>query len=513
MSAPELKQEPRIIGRYALYGKIASGGRATVHFGRLLGPVGFSRTVAIKRLHPQYTEDPDFVSMFLDEARLAGRIRHPNVVATLDVVATDEEIFLVMDYVQGETLSRLVRLCRLRSERVPLPIVAAIFSGVLHGLHAAHEAKTERGEPLGIVHRDVSPQNMMVGVDGAPRVLDFGVAKAAGRIQTTREGQLKGKLGYMAPEQIQSTGATRQTDVYAAGAVLWECLTGKRLFQDENDGALLRKVLEARVEPPSKHVADLPPGLDDIVLRAVERDPAKRFASAREMATAIESLVPLAVPAVIGAWVEATASEALAKQAAVIREIESDVDAMPLLEATQVRPLTKEIRPMPAPSRSSARTVSEAPVADARAPVDPRSGMSSISVESSEAAAGHRRKGVGLAVCGLLAATLLMGLFRMSFRQKSATTPDVAAAGVVPGTEVAASATQAPAAPVLPPPRDSAPSASVEPAGTASVAASSAAPSRPRLPKTPAARPVSPAPRPPPAAPSSRPSILFTNPG
>src|SRR5437870_1182907 len=156
----------RIVGRYAIYNEIAAGGMATIHLGRLLGPVGFSRTVAIKRLHPQFAKDPEFVSMFLDEARLAARIRHPNVVPTLDVVATQGELFLVMEYVQGESLSRLGRVMRERKERILPRICASIMSGVLHGLHAAHEAHDERGEPLGIVHRDVSPHNVLVGGDG-----------------------------------------------------------------------------------------------------------------------------------------------------------------------------------------------------------------------------------------------------------------------------------------------------------------------------------------------------------
>src|SRR5688572_13695305 len=163
---------------------------ATVHFGRLVGPVGFSRTVAIKRLHERLARDPDFVAMFLDEARLAARIRHPNVVPTFDVVAMEQELFLVMEYVQGDSLSRLMKVVRARNESVDPAFAVTIMTGVLHGLHAAHEATNERGEPLGIVHRDVSPQNVLVGVDGVPRVLDFGVAKAAGRAQTTKDGQL-----------------------------------------------------------------------------------------------------------------------------------------------------------------------------------------------------------------------------------------------------------------------------------------------------------------------------------
>src|SRR5580658_1265694 len=229
---------PRMVGRYALYEKIASGGMATVHIGRLLGPVGFTRTVAIKRMHPQFTGDPEFVSMFLDEARLAARIRHPNVVSTLDVVAMNGELFLVMDYVPGESLARLVRGATLRGERIPPAIAATIMVGVLHGLHAAHEARNDRGEPLEVVHRDVSPQNILVGIDGVSRVLDFGVAKAVGRLHTTRDGQLKGKLAYMAPEQLRGT-TTRLTDVYAASIVLWEALTSKRPFQAENEAQMV----------------------------------------------------------------------------------------------------------------------------------------------------------------------------------------------------------------------------------------------------------------------------------
>ena len=223
----------RLIGRYALFGEIASGGMATVHFGRLLGPVGFARTVAVKRLHPQFARDPEFVSMFLDEARVAARIQHPNVVATIDVVALEGELFLVMEYVLGETFSKLLRSARNRGQRVPLRVVTALLAGSLHGLHAAHEAKNEHGEPLGIVHRDVSPQNVIVGIDGVARVLDFGVAKAVGRLQSTREGQLKGKLSYMAPEQIRSGQVDRRTDIYAASIMLWEALVGKRLYDGE----------------------------------------------------------------------------------------------------------------------------------------------------------------------------------------------------------------------------------------------------------------------------------------
>jgi len=313
----------RILGRYALYEEIASGGMATVHFGRLLGVVGFAKTVAIKRLHPQLARDPEFVSMFLDEARLAARVRHPNVVSTLDVVALERELFLVMEYVQGDSLRHLVRNATAQGGLVPPPIVATIMVGVLHGLHAAHEAGNERGEPLGIVHRDVSPQNILVGIDGVPRVFDFGVAKAAGRAQTTREGQLKGKLPYMSPEQLMGRGVTRATDVFAASAVLWEALVGKRLFKGDSEGEIVRKVLDAEVVRPSELVPGLPPQLDALVLRGLARDPDERFATAREMARALEKCLPMAPASDVGEFVEKTAAATLAIRAERMAKIES----------------------------------------------------------------------------------------------------------------------------------------------------------------------------------------------
>ena len=316
----------RVLGRYALYREIAAGGMATVHFGRLLGPVGFSRTVAIKRLHPQYAKDPEFVSMFLDEARLAARIRHPNVVPTIDVVATEGELFLVMEYVQGESLGKLVKRVDEEGARVPPHYASAIVAAALHGLHAAHEAADERGTPLQIIHRDVSPQNILVGLDGTPRVLDFGIAKAAGRLQTTRDGQLKGKIAYMSPEQLRVEKIDRRTDIYAAGVVLWEALTATRLFRGENDVATFGKVLTGDVTPPSRSVKDVPPELDAIVMRALSRAPDDRFPTAREMARALERTMPLVAAADIGDWVTRYAGKSLAARAEQVAEIESDSD-------------------------------------------------------------------------------------------------------------------------------------------------------------------------------------------
>src|SRR5579859_8016688 len=203
-------------GRYVLCGEIAAGGMATVYSGRMIGPAGFTRTVAIKRLHAQYARDPEFVTMFVDEIRMTSHISHPNVVPTIDVVADGGELSLVMEYVAGESLARLRQMAYKRGWRVPPHISTAIMAGALYGLHAAHEAKDDRGEDLGLVHRDVSPQNILIGVDGSVKMVDFGVAKAAGRMQMTRAGQLKGKVAYMSPEQVSGQfPVSRQSDVYA----------------------------------------------------------------------------------------------------------------------------------------------------------------------------------------------------------------------------------------------------------------------------------------------------------
>ncbi len=314
----------RNVGRYALFDAVASGGMATVHIGRLEGPGGFTRTVAIKRLHPHLAAEPEFVAMLLDEARTASRIHHPNVIDTLDIVADEGELFIVMEYVHGESLSALLRRCIAEEARPPLDVLVAIVSSALHGLHAAHEALSEAGEPLRIVHRDISPQNLLIGVDGHTRVLDFGVAKAAGRLQTTREGKLKGKLAYMPPEQVRGEAIDRRTDVYAAAVVLWETIACKRMYQADSDAHLLQLVLAADVESPGALVPGVPPALDAIVMRGLARDPALRFQTAHEMATALERCVPPALPATVAGWVRSLASESLSKRAARIAEIERD---------------------------------------------------------------------------------------------------------------------------------------------------------------------------------------------
>jgi serine/threonine-protein kinase len=297
---------------------------ATVHLGRLLGPSGFARRVAIKRLHPQFAADPEIASMFAEEARLSARVAHVNVVAMLDVVSANNELLLVMEYVHGETLSRLLSHARGSGGSVPVAVAVTILADVLHGLHAAHEATSADGAPLRLVHRDVSPQNIIVGTDGVARVVDFGIAKAVGQSQVTRDGQVRGKIPYMAPEQLLRRAIDRRIDVYAAGVVLWEALAGKRLFQADDEPTLFSLVLEEVIAPPSRHNPAVPSSLDAIVLRALERDPERRFADARAMAQAIEEVVARAPSSAVADWVRVNAAPTLAQREARIAEMERD---------------------------------------------------------------------------------------------------------------------------------------------------------------------------------------------
>jgi eukaryotic-like serine/threonine-protein kinase len=351
------------LGRYTLFGEIAAGGMATVCFGRLAGEAGFAKTVAIKRLHPELARDEGFREMFVEEARLAARIRHPNVVPTLDVVAEGGELFLVMEYVHGESLSRLLRAMRARTEHVSPKIAAAVMSGVLHGLHAAHEATNEAGEPLNLAHRDVSPQNVIVGADGVARVIDFGIAKARSSAQTTREGELRGKLPYMAPEQLGTTPASRLTDIYAAAVVLWEMLSGRRLFEADDERVVFGRIIAGAEGLPSAFAPDIPPALDAAVMRGLAKDPDARFATARDMALAIEEATPLATHTQVGAWVERVARDALTSRGRRLARVES------VMSTSNVAALDRASSPPhPAPPRSARPPPSARPPASAPPP-------------------------------------------------------------------------------------------------------------------------------------------------
>ncbi|MEZ4220985.1 MAG: serine/threonine-protein kinase [Polyangiaceae bacterium] len=301
-------------GHYRILSRIASGGMASVYLGHRVGVEGFSRTVAIKKLHPAYAEDPEFVDMLLDEARIAARIRHPNVVATLDVERSGRDVALIMEYVEGAPLSHLMRSAA-QMQCLPSPAIATgIIVQVLQGLHAAHEACGEDGLPMQIVHRDVSPQNIMLGTEGIVRVVDFGIAKAASRVSSTRGGQVKGKLRYLSPEQVSGQPVDRRSDLFSTAIVLWECLTGRRLFDGQSPGEIMARILADDVPSPARF-AKVSSELGRVVLRALSYAADERFVTARDMARALALAEPPASTIEIGAWVERVSGQVLKERA------------------------------------------------------------------------------------------------------------------------------------------------------------------------------------------------------
>ncbi|HKP60567.1 MAG TPA: serine/threonine-protein kinase, partial [Polyangiales bacterium] len=304
--------------------RLASGGMAGVYVARALGVAGFERLVAVKVLHPHLAHEEEFISMFLDEARLAARIRHPNVVPTIDISDTpDAGFYLVMEYIEGDHLGALLQKAWKLGKRLPFNVTLRIIDDALEGLGAAHNLTDEQGRPLQLVHRDVSPHNIMVSTDGVARITDFGVAKAEVRLSTTREGQFKGKLAYMAPEHASNGDADQRSDLFSMAIILWESLAGKRLFRAENQAATLNKICLEPIPMPSS-VDPALAAFDPILERGLARDPNLRFQSAEEFAEAIEesaiTLGGLAKQREVAQLVREYAADKLNKDADLIRD-------------------------------------------------------------------------------------------------------------------------------------------------------------------------------------------------
>ena len=314
----------QVIDRYELVAEIASGGMATVFLARLSGVGGFQRFVAIKRLHPHLAGEQEFVDMFLDEARLAAGIHHPNVVPILEVGASQRGYFLAMEYIEGDTLARFLARAATQGERIPAPVVIRVVLDMLAGLHAAHELRDELGQPTELVHRDVSPQNVLVGLDGVCRITDFGVARAATRLSGTRAGQLKGKIAYMAPEQAMgSPDIDRRADVFASGVVLWEVLAGRRLFKSENEAATLSRVLNDPIPSLREVAPDVDAGVAEVAMKALERVRERRYATCAQLADALERAATaagqLATPKELAAYVSSVIGDEIAQQRDAVR--------------------------------------------------------------------------------------------------------------------------------------------------------------------------------------------------
>ena len=285
--APDASVE---LGRYHLVQRLASGGMASVYLARAAGPAGFEKVVALKRIHPHLANEQTFVEMFLDEARIASRIDHANVCSVFDFGKADGAYFIAMEFLSGEPLSHLINLMERSAEELADPrrayLMARMVADACEGLHAAHELHDREGELLNVVHRDVSPQNLFLTYDGVVKVVDFGIASAAGRLHHTPGGEMKGKFAYLAPEQARGAAGAlldRRVDVFALGVVLWELLTLKRLFRRDTPAATLDALMNEPIPTPSSQRDGLTTDLDAIVMKALARDRDDRYGNARDL--------------------------------------------------------------------------------------------------------------------------------------------------------------------------------------------------------------------------------------
>jgi serine/threonine-protein kinase len=279
------------LGRYQIERLLAKGGMAEVFLGRAEGPAGFAKDVVIKRIRPQFSLEPTFVQMFLDEARLAALLNHPNIAQVFDFGQDRGDYFIAMEYIEGESLRTLHKHFMAEKRLIPQRFVLQILIGACEGLHYAHQLADAHGASYNIVHRDISPDNILVSLTGTAKVVDFGIAKAASSTsQQTSAGVLKGKRSYVSPEQIQGDRLDRRIDVYALGVTLFELLTGRRPFVANSDGELLRAIVEAPTPEASKANAEVPEALSKIVAKAMARNREERYQDARSLQVALEEV-------------------------------------------------------------------------------------------------------------------------------------------------------------------------------------------------------------------------------
>lgn len=277
-------------GKYLLVGEIAVGGMAEVFLAVHKGIESYIKVVVIKRVLPHLSNNPEFVRMFVDEARLVARIEHPNIVRTYEFGEVNGQYFTAMEYLPGEDLFKALNNLSMSRQLMPLHIATGIGVQVCNGLHFAHQFTDTAGKPLNLVHRDINPANIIITYGGEVKIIDFGVAKTNANVQTIN-GVIKGKVAYMPPEQVLGREVDQRADIFSAGVVLWEILTGRPLFLRSNEAATLYAIMNAPISPPSKLRADVPPELDRIVLRALARSPGDRYASAEDMAGALDDVL------------------------------------------------------------------------------------------------------------------------------------------------------------------------------------------------------------------------------
>lgn len=282
---------PTSLGRYDVRAKVADGGMAAIYLGREKSAPPLEGAVALKVIKDEYALNMDFVHMFVDEAKIASRLNHPNIVKIRDFSADGDRIFLAMDFLLGQSLWSVWDACKERKVRLRYDMIAWICARVCDGLHYAHELHDEKGTPLEMVHRDVNATNIFVEYDGKVKVIDFGLAKAVGRVSRTAAGVIKGKLAYMSPEQVTGGGLDRRADIFALGVTLWEMSVDRRLFKVKDDIETLKNVHEARVPDPTQLVSGYPPLLWKVLKRSLVRDRDSRYATAKDMAAALDAFI------------------------------------------------------------------------------------------------------------------------------------------------------------------------------------------------------------------------------
>jgi len=374
MSGPTAEVLPTHFGRYEVITKIASGGMAEVYAGRIMGESGFAKLVAIKAMRPELVDEERYVTMFLDEARVAAHISSPYVVSTLDLGRNDEGLpYLVMELVVGASFAQLARA---QPGPWPVGLGCELLCQAATGLHDAHEARDTSATPLEIVHRDVSPQNILVGTDGRVRITDFGVARAVARITKTRTGEVKGKVRYFSPEQATGAAADRRSDIFSLGIVGWELLTGRQLFRGKSLLDLHHSVLGQQIEAPDAVRDDIPHAIGAVILKALARKPEDRYASADLFArdlrkAAVIADVDLATASEVMAFVQARASTSVDRLSRSIRETATpsasgSLDAIGS-EAPEEEPTTLDslVAPRPISSSPPAVTTPGTPIARA----------------------------------------------------------------------------------------------------------------------------------------------------
>lgn len=278
-------------GKYVLLDRIAVGGMAEIFLARQTGLEGFEKTVVLKRIRPHLSDKKSFVKMFLNEAKIAAQLSHANICQIYDLGLVGESYFIAMEYIPGRDMRRVIPKAESQGIEFPLVYALKIASQVCEGLYYAHEKRDAYGNPLGIVHRDVTPENILVSFDGVVKILDFGIAKATNQVDQTRAGEIKGKLSYMSPEQCSGKPVDHRSDIFSLGVVLYEWVTGFKLFTGESDVAVLKSITDGRIYRPSYFKQDVPEPVEAILMRALDKDRARRYQSAWEMQKEIDAFL------------------------------------------------------------------------------------------------------------------------------------------------------------------------------------------------------------------------------